>query len=459
MSVDRPYTFPAAKAPTLAESAYPFMQHERDDHVIAVRAQRPIRRETFLRNVAALAARLPDRPYILNLCSDRYRFMVGLGAALCRNQISLLPSSSAPATQSTLKKDYPDLYALADTTSPPVPTLIYPDDLDHAGAISEVPAFSGTQPAIILFTSGSTGKPKPVPKSWGVLVRSALAAGARLGMPSLKGATLIGTVPHQHSYGLESTVLLGLQNGAVVDAGQPFYPADVRSALEATSRPRILVTTPAHLRALVAEPGGMPQADLVLSATALLPVQLAAETEACFLAPLLEIYGCTEAGQVATRRTVQEPYWHTFEGVDLHMDAQGTWASGTAVEGSALLHDIIEHVSLGRFLLGGRSADLVEVAGKRTSLAYLNHHLLSIDGVIDGVFIAPETDGWHVARMAALVVAPNVPRDQILRGLRERIDAAFLPRPLVFIDALPRDPLGKLPLDALLQLIERGRSA
>ena len=253
-------------------------------------------------------------------------------------------------------------------------------------------------------------------------------------------------------------VLLGLQHGAVVDAGQPFYPADVRGALEATQQPRILVTTPVHLRALVAEPGGMPQADLVLSATAPLPVLLAAETEACFRAPLLEIYGCTEAGQVASRRTVKEPHWHSFDGVDLRMDAQGMWASGAAVEGRVLLHDIVEEVSLGRFLLGGRSADLVDVAGKRTSLAYLNHHLLSIDGVVDGVFIAPETDGSHFTRMAALVVAPNVPHDEILRGLRERIDAAFLPRPLVVVDSLPRDPLGKLPREALLQLIERGRS-
>ena len=54
---------------------------------------------------------------------------------------------------------------------------------------------------LVLFTSGSTGKPKPVPKCWGPLARSALAAGARLGGDELAGATIIGTVPHQHSYG------------------------------------------------------------------------------------------------------------------------------------------------------------------------------------------------------------------------------------------------------------------
>lgn len=166
MLSDRPDAVSTTGAPSFGESVYPITRLERDQDVVAVRAQQPIRREAFLRNVAALSARLPDRPYVLNLCSDRYRFMVGLGAALCRNQISLLPPSSTPATLCALKAEYPDLYALADTTSALAPTLTFPNDLDHAGAVTGVPAFPGTQPAIILFTSGSTGKPKPVPKSW-----------------------------------------------------------------------------------------------------------------------------------------------------------------------------------------------------------------------------------------------------------------------------------------------------
>jgi len=52
--------------------------------------------------------------------------------------------------------------------------------------------------------------------------------------------------------------------------------------------------------------------------------------------------------------------------------------------------DMITPAGPGRFLLGGRSADLVDVAGKRTSLAQLNHLLRSIEGVRDGVFVLPE---------------------------------------------------------------------
>lgn len=460
MSTDRLDIAPERVPPAEAAS-FPVIRHPGPDSIVARRAGRAIRAAEFLRDVAALAARLPDREYILNLCTDRYRFMVGFAASLCRRQVSLLPPGTAPAQLRAVAEDYPDLYALTDTIAAPVPGMAFPESLeasDPGDAVPAfpVPAFPADQPALILFTSGSTGRPKPVAKSWGTLVRSARAAGARLGAEDrLRDATVIGTVPHQHSYGLESTILLALQHGLAVEAGGLFYPADIRAAIEAAPRPRLLVTTPVHLRALVAEAGAMPPVDLVLSATAPLPPPLAAAAEACFAAPLVEIYGCTEAGQIATRRTVEGEVWHCFDGVTLQAEQGATWASGPAVEGRALLQDIIEPAGPERFRLAGRSADLVDVAGKRTSLAHLNHQLLAIEGVADGVFFMPEAAGRPVVRLAAAAVAPGLTRAAILQALRERIDPAFLPRPLMLVDALPRNALGKLPREALLRLAAR----
>jgi acyl-coenzyme A synthetase/AMP-(fatty) acid ligase len=439
--------------------AYAILRPGDDDAIIAMRAQTPISRATFLRDVAALAARLPDHRYILNLCTDRYRFMVGFAAALCRQQVSLLPPGDTAAILRVVAEDYPDLYALTDTTEVALPSLIYPETLDGDSARQAVPLIPGRQLALILFTSGSTGRPAPVAKSWGSLARSALAAGERLGVQQLIGPTLIGTVPHQHSYGLESTILLGLRHGLIVDAGGLFYPADIRARIEAANGRCILVTTPVHLQALVEEPHGMPQVDLILSATAPLSTALAARAEACFRAPLIEIYGCTEAGQMATRRTVQTEQWQCLNGVVVNARNGGTWASGASVEGRVLLQDVVEQTGAGRFRLLGRSADLVDVAGKRTSLAYLNHHLMMIEGVTDAAFVMQEPDSGRVARLAALVVAPAIGVDAIRRGLRERIDAAFMPRPLVLVDSLPRNALGKLPRDTLLQLLRDAKDS
>ncbi len=112
-----------------------------------------------------------------------------------------------------------------------------------------------------------------------------------------------------------------------------------------------------------------------------------------------------------------------------------------------------------RFLLRGRIADLVNIAGKRTSLAYLDHQLTSIAGVADGAFVMPEEAEERVTRLMAVVVAPGLTQAQILQALRQRVDAAFLPRPLVLVDALPRNALGKLPREAVLRLISDGGAA
>jgi acyl-coenzyme A synthetase/AMP-(fatty) acid ligase len=60
-----------------------------------------------------------------------------------------------------------------------------------------------------------------------------------------------------------------------------------------------------------------------------------------------------------------------------------------------------------------------------------------------------------VTRVAAVVVAPGLDAATLVERLRERIDPAFLPRPLLFVDKLPRNETGKLPQEALQSLLVR----
>jgi acyl-coenzyme A synthetase/AMP-(fatty) acid ligase len=435
----------------------PLIRHAGADAVVAYRGREPIGVARFLGDVAALAALLPAGGAMINLCGDRYRFTVGLAAALSRRQVSLLPPNDTPGMIEQIAADFSGSYCLTDDTRPPlsIPCLAYPEVRAAEPVAPAIPEIPADQTAVVLFTSGSTGRPKPHGKSWGALVRSTLAAGRSLDIAALRRATLIGTVPHQHSYGLESTVLLALQHGLSFQAERPFYAADIWAALDRVPRPRILVTTPIHLRVLLAEGGALPALDLVLSATAPLAPQTAGAAEARFRAPLWEIYGCSEAGQVAVRRTVASEEWRCMSGITLRQNEQGTWAGGAPIETEALLNDVIELRGPDRFLLHGRTADLVNIAGKRTSLAHLNYHLNSIAGVHDGVFVMPEEFGEGVTRLMAFVVAPGVASETILAALRQRIDAAFLPRPLCFVDALPRNAVGKLPREAILCLVAK----
>jgi acyl-coenzyme A synthetase/AMP-(fatty) acid ligase len=435
---------------------HPLLHASRPGSIFARRTGEPITVETYLGDIAALAALLPERGHVVNLCRDRYRFAVGFAAALCRRQVNLLPPHDAAGMLDQLGLDYPGVYCLADDPAEGPDVFDYPSALVHEPA-PPVPSFPADQPAAVLFTSGSTGRPQPHGRSWGELVNSALAAGRRLGIASLGPATLLGTVPHQHSYGLESILMLTLQHGLVLDAGRPFYPADIVAELNAAPRPRVLVTTPVHLRVLLAEPGDLPQVDLLISATAPLSPQLAREAEARFAVALHEIYGCSEAGQIAARRTALTEEWRCLDGIVLRQDEAGTWASGAPIAVETLLSDVIELHDPERFLLQGRIADLVNVAGKRTSLAHLNHHLNAIEGVLDGAFVASDDDAGDVSRLMAFAVAPGLRAEGILAALRRRIDAAFLPRPLHIVNALPRNLLGKLPREEILCLIAQPR--
>jgi acyl-coenzyme A synthetase/AMP-(fatty) acid ligase len=440
--------------------------------VFAYRAGAPVVVSQFLADVRRLVRLFPASRHVLNACTDRYHFTVGLAAALVSGRVSLLPSSHAPQMMHQLSAFAPDAICLTDGADggSALPRLLYPraggnakaKHAAAAAALYAVPQIDAAQLAAYVFTSGSTGTPLPYRKSFGPLMGCMREGARRLGLTDAARWAILATVPPQHMYGFESSVLLALACGHALCAERPFYPADIAAALEQLPRPRALVTTPVHLRALLVSGVELPAADLVLCSTAPLAQQLAAEAERRFEARLLEIYGSTETGQIALRRPTHAAEWRLWSSVSLEREADGSRARGGHIEQPTLLPDVLEMTGPDTFLLHGRVSDLVNIAGKRSSLAYLNHQLNSIPGVEDGAFFhAAETPGSHtgVARVAACVVAPALDAARLLEALRERVDAVFLPRPLLFVARLPRNDTGKLPLAALQSLAAQAKSA
>ncbi|HUN71766.1 MAG TPA: AMP-binding protein [Steroidobacteraceae bacterium] len=414
-----------------------------------------------------MAELLPSGGHVINVCADRYRFAVGLAACVLGRSICLLPPTRTPEVIRQLAAFAPEVCCLTDEDHCDIalPQVHFPPvSRGSAGSVGawHAPEIDADQVAAYVFTSGSTGVPVAYPKTWGKLARCVRDAAARLGFADGRSHAVLATVPPQHMYGFESSVLLALQSGGALCAERPFFPADVFSQLDALPRPRTLVSTPIHLRALLSSPGELPAADLIVSATAPLPRELAREAEQRFQAPLLEIYGSTESGQLATRRTGRDEEWRLWPGVCLTLEEGRAWARGGHLEQPTPLCDELEPIDAERFLLGGRLADLVNIAGKRSSLSYLTHQLNSIEGVVDGVFFFPEEphpSQAGVARVAAAVVAPGLDAARLTEALRQRIDPVFLPRPLLFVASLPRNSTGKLPREALRSLVAMSTSA
>jgi len=422
----------------------PLLSAASSDQVIAWWRARPVRRDAFLCHVARVVRRLPAARYILNLCEDRYLFLVAFAAVAANGQTNLLPSSRANLHLQTLAEDYPDSGRVGDGD---IEAWLTPEAVEEA--MPAAPELPGERVAAIAFTSGSTGRAKPNPKTWRELIGGARQAQRRFGFAP--GMTIVATVPPQHMYGLETSIMTALASGASVHGGRPFFPDDVRAALDAVPAPRVLVTAPIHLQACVQADLRWPRPAFLISATAPLSPALAARAEAAFGAPVLEIYGCTEAGSIASRRTLDGDHWQLYDGFRLR-DGR---LSGAHLPEPVLLNDIVEACGEAQFKLLGRQEDLINIAGKRTSLSYLNHQLNEIEGVVEGVFLPPDEAGTEAKRLVAAVVAPELSERQLLAALAQRLDPVFLPRPLVKVDALPRNDTGKVTRETVLALMAR----
>ncbi|MCP9451691.1 MAG: AMP-binding protein [Nitrospira sp.] len=420
----------------------------------------------FLSNVYSLADRLPDRPTVLNLAASRYEFLVGFAAAMIRRQVTLLPHSRVPHVLREMVRDYPDSYVYTDHETPSGMSELVPV-LSRQSSASEccppdIPVIPLDQVVAIAFTSGTTGKPVPNRKTWAALISVAQATGARLGIKDREQITVVATVPHQHMFGLEASVMLPIVHGLAMHEGRPLFPADVASVLMEVPGRWLLVTTPIHLRACVAEGVSVPKRGLILSATAPLALEVARRAEQQFQSEVREIFGFAEAGSVAERRTVAGDWWRPLDGVRVEQEGTACVVRASYLPVPVSVPDRLSVSPNGEFIVHGRKADEVHVAGYRVSLGELNSKLLQVEGVQDGVFVMPDEQSGLVTRLMAFVVAPGKRSEEILRALRAHIDPAFLPRPLVCVPKLPRNETGKLPRETIEEMVrwwreEKGR--
>ncbi len=433
--------------------------------VLLWRPQTAMTRAEFRRAATRVAARLPPHRYAINLCESREQFFVAFAACTLASQTQLMPGARTPLAVAELGAGYPDSHCITDDD---VARWRAPlsDEMCWGAARTDPPAAAlsladDERLVLTAFTSGSTGKPQAHEKRGRALVRSAalnsIAIRGALGVATDAPVSIVGTVPPHHMYGIELTVLLPLLGGMSIDADRPLFPADVAAALGRTARSRVLVSTPLHLRALAEADVEFPEIGLIVSATAPLDADLALRIESRLRAPLLEMFGSTETCVIATRRTVREQEWRLYDGISIEAQPDSTRVTAAWFAHAQQLQDVLELCGTDHFALRGRNSDLVEVAGKRASLADITRRICAVAGVEDAVAFQPETASGVANRVAAVVVSRRVTARQIASELAAGLDAVFVPRPLVLVDRIPRDPLGKVSRARLLELA-RGQS-
>lgn len=438
----------------------PLIRTGSEDRLIVTGNQQSVSVAEFLGSAIHLSENFKKADYIVNLCRDRYNFLLVFAAALIGKKTSIHPPNRQTDSLNDILKDYQSNLCISD--DPDSLSGLECMNLNEVMALDDVkrkveyPEIEKDHLAAIAFTSGSTGKPSPNRKTWGIFVGTTERLARRFGFYDSQ-PILVGTVPSQHMYGLEMTILMALHGNCTLHDHIPFFPKDVGTTLDSIESAKVLVTTPVHLRALVESGIELSPLQLIVSATAPLSTPLAEKAEELGGCHLEEIYGCTEGGSIATRHTVKEPIWKLLDDMKIRSGREDeSILVAEHLPDEVILQDQLILHSEEEFEFLGRNQDMLNVGGKRYSVADLVLRLLEIEGVKDAFVFVPD-EGEKVSRPFALVVS-DITEKQIVRILSEKIDPVFIPRPFKLVDHIPRNETGKVGREQLQKLLKVGQS-
>jgi len=425
-----------------------------------------ITRSQFAANLQVFRKKISGASLVCNLQHDRYEFSLGLAAAMLNGQISVLPSSDAP-----------EAVLASISHSPEAIILGGPSSLDgsakHIAAVefnskeidsSETFALlENTRAEIRVFSSGSTRRPECNVKTWESLNGGAYVTDyilRKIGLDAEK-TIVIGTTPHRHMFGLEATIFATLGFGYCCYQDTVFYPADLETAVEAAKSQGftnlVLITSPAHLRFLEATIFDTPEIRCVISATAPLPLVQAERLEARDDRQVMEIYGSTETGSMAIRRTAYEKTWQPVAGFALKMVSGECLATAPHLPATLPLGDEVEIGTDGRFTLLGRTGDMIGIHGKRGRVSALNSILIEAPSILDAIYLHfKHQDDDVLAIVAVADLSLGLSNKEIAVSIRRyllrHVDPVFVPKRIIFLDTIPRSETGKVTNETICEL-------
>lgn len=402
----------------------------------------------------------------LNPASPRAEALRILADAACRGLVASPGFSVGP-------RDVPPGLACrtlaADGGGDFLPTIAAPSGpMGHANLPADALA-------VILYTSGSTGAPKGV-----MLSHRALLTNIELLQPVLgcgPDDVMLHSLPVFHSHGLSLAVNCVTAAGGSILLQPRFHPERVVDALP---RATMFTGVPAMYRRMLDQPGlarGARNMRLFMCSSAHLPDRLLSTFQETTGKRLLEIYGLTETGSLATSETglagsdrtlfplrdvririgqgepserigplsVQRPdmasgYWNNGRQHPLPMTEQG-YATG----------DIVESGPGGGFRLLARAHDVINSGGFKIYPKELEAVLLGVSGVKDCVVIPVPHPVLEEVPIAILTADRAMNEEALREQAAEELGRHKIPRKFIFMDSLPQLPSGKPDLTRLRQ--------
>ena len=358
------------------------------------------------------------------------------------------------------------------------PTVVADDavlDAPHGDLRHNSPA--ADDPCLILYSSGTTGWPK------GVVHTQANMASALNALKDCWRLTaddvVINMLPLFHIHGLVFATLATWLAGGCVRIEDAF---DARQALDTIGQGTVFMAVPPMYYRLLDEPGFREAAKkwtgvrLFTCGSAPIRPEILPELESILGRPVINRYGMTEA-HIITSLPLDGPWpqgsvgW-PLEGVELRIAAEGGAEAQVGEVGSVLIRgpnlfceywqnaeatraafaggwfdtgDLGSFDERGMLTLVGRKHDLIITSGYNVYPQVVERVIGECPGVREcAVFGVP--DQKRGEQVAAAIVRSDVALDEsrLRAWLADRLIHYQQPRRIVFLDALPRNSLGKI---------------
>jgi long-chain acyl-CoA synthetase len=412
---------------------------------------------------------------------------VSLNVMLKRDEVKFILNDSEAKILVTSNRLLDEVPAADEI--PSIKTILSIDNTERAGVVgietllaraaASVPAadLALDDGAAILYTSGTTGKPKGALLSHGNLTANVAATVLHTNMSS--NDRLICYLPLFHCFGQNFIMNASVKSGATLVLHERFQPDEILDSIKSNRVSMFFGVPPVYLRFL-----SVPKIQeyfhavrYCFTAAAPMPVTVARQWREQVGQIIYEGYGLTETSPFASYNhdihyregSVGTP----IEGVEMKIvDAEGR-ALGAgeqgeiAIKGSNVMlgyfrrpeetaevmrdgwflsGDIGKMDSDGYFYLVDRAKDMINVSGfkvwpREVEEVLLQHPNLAEVGVVG---IAEPATGEAVKAFVVLKQGQSISEQELIDYARERMAVYKAPRYVEFIDALPRNPAGKV---------------
>ncbi|MBM4183073.1 MAG: AMP-binding protein [Gemmatimonadetes bacterium] len=375
--------------------------------------------------------------------------------------------------------------------------VILTTDVPRAARTEVLPDLTRERACLILYTSGTTGRPKGALLTHGNIQAQVESLSAAWAWTADDRVLL--HLPLHHVHGIVNVLTSALWNGALCEIMPSFTPTPVWERLASNSLTLYMAVPTVYARLIDAWDAAPPEVRtawsdgaracrLMVSGSAALPVPTLERWEQITGHRLLERYGMTEIGMalsnplVGERRpgfvgaplpgvgvrladdtdapvpagtpgevqvygpTVFASYWERPRETAAAFTADGWFRTGDLA--------VVDHGAWR--ILGRSSVDILKTGGEKVSALEIEDVLRTHAAVADCAVVGVADSDWGERVCAAVVTRPNAQLSEAeLRAYaKDRLAPYKVPKQILFMPELPRNPMGKVTKPSVRALFE-----